>query len=237
MFVPVHDDNPLRHIARPYVTWGLIALTCAIFLMQTSPDGQRAAASFAVVPLELFRVGIFGGAAMGPHDAWPVPERYTLVSYMFLHGDIAHLIGNMAFLWVFGDNVEDALGHLKFALFYIACGIAGGLAHALMLPVSPLPLIGASGAVAGVIVAYLILYPHVRVWVLAMRFIPLRITALFALGAWVASQFAMLAIPYIVPGAKIGPISWWAHIGGIAAGAVLVFAMRRAGPAGTRVVR
>ena len=237
MFVPVYDDNPLRSIARPYVTWALIALTCLIFLMQTSPVGQHAAASFAVVPLELFRVGIFGGAAMGPHDAWPVPERYTLVSYMFLHGDIAHLIGNMAFLWVFGDNVEDALGHLKFALFYVVCGIAGGLAHAVMLPASPHPLIGASGAVAGVIVAYLILYPQVRVWVLAFRFIPLRITALFALGLWVASQFAMLAIPYIVPGAKIGPISWWAHIGGIVAGAGLVIAMRRVDPNGTRVIR
>lgn len=237
MFVPVYDDNPLRSIARPYVTWGLIALTCLIFLMQSSPEGQHAAASFAIVPAELFRVGILGGAAMGPYDAWPVPERYTLVSYMFLHGDIAHLIGNMAFLWVFGDNVEDALGHLKYAVFYIACGIAGGLAHAVMLPTSPHPLIGASGAVAGVIVAYLILYPQVRVWVLAFRFIPLRITALFALGAWVASQFAMLAIPYIVPGAKIGPISWWAHIGGIAAGAVLVMVMRRTDPGGTRVAR
>lgn len=227
MFVPIHDDNPLRHIPRPYVTWGLIALTCAAFLLQVTDVGNHVAASFAVVPVELFRMGVLGGAAMGKWDAWAVPERYTLVSYMFLHGDIAHLIGNMAFLWVFGDNVEDRLGHLRFGLFYFACGIAGGLAHAVMLPGSALPLIGASGAVAGVIMAYLIFYPHVRVWVLAFRVIPLRITALFALGAWVLSQFAMLAVPYIVPGAKIGPISWWAHIGGIVAGAVLALAMRR----------
>ncbi len=227
MFFPIHDDNPLREIPRPYVTWGLLVLNCAIFLMQASPLGSHVAASFAIVPAELFRVGVIGGAAMGPYDVWPVPERYTLVSYMFLHGDIAHLIGNMAFLWVFGDNVEDELGHTRFAFFYIACGIAGGLAHAVLLPGSTIPLIGASGAVAGVIVAYLIMFPHVRVWVLAMRVIPLRITALFALGLWVASQFAMLAIPYVVPGMKIGPISWWAHIGGIAAGAVLVLTMRR----------
>ena len=89
-----------------------------------------------------------------------------------------------------------------------------------------MPLIGASGAVAGVIVGYLILYPQVRLWVLVFKFIPLQITAMFALGLWVASQFAMLVVPYIVPGAKVGPVSWWAHIGGIAAGAVLVFALR-----------
>ena len=92
---------------------------------------------------------------------------------MFLHGDILHLLSNMLFLWVFGDNVEDAMGHIKFLVFYLACGIAGGLAHALMLPASKLPLIGASGAVAGVIAAYLILHPRVMVWVLAFRFIPL----------------------------------------------------------------
>lgn len=230
MFVPIHDDNPLRVIPRPYVTWALITLNCVVFLLQWTGPGEHVAASFAIVPLELLRVGILGGAAMGPYDAWPVPERYTLISYMFLHGDIFHLIGNMAFLWVFGDNVEDELGHLRFGLFYLACGMASGLAHAAMLPASGAPLIGASGAVAGVIVAYLIMFPKVQVWVLALRFIPLRITALLALGAWVATQFVMLAIPYLEPGAKIGPTSWWAHIGGIVAGAMLVLAMRRSGP-------
>ena len=230
MFIPIYDENPLRRIRRPYVTWGLIALNCLVFAMQSSEPGDHVAASFAIIPNELLRVGIFGGAAMGPYDAWPVPERYTLFSYMFLHGDVMHLAGNMAFLWVFGDNVEDAIGHLKFALFYVACGIAGGLAHAAMLASSTLPLIGASGAVAGVIVGYLMLYPQVRVWVLVFRFIPLRITALFALGAWVATQFVMSAIPYVAPSMKIGPVSWWAHIGGILAGAALLFAMRRTDP-------
>ena len=99
----------------------------------------------------------------------------------------------MLFLWVFGDNVEDAMGHFKFLVFYLLCGIAGGLAHAFMLPTSRLPLIGASGAVAGVIAAYLILHPRVRVWVLAFRFIPLRIAAAWVLGVWVVTQFVMVA--------------------------------------------
>lgn len=235
MFVPLHDENSLKSIRFQWVTILLIAINVIVYFLETARFDEVAIAGFAIVPKELFDTSLLPipVESVGPQ----VSERLTLLTYMFFHGDILHLAGNMLFLWVFGDNVEDALGHLKFALFYVACGIAGAMAHALLLPGSPQPLIGASGAVAGVIVAYLILYPHVRVWVLAMRFIPLRITALFALGAWVASQFAMLAIPYIVPGANIGPISWWAHIGGIAAGAVLVFVMRRVDPAGSRVVR
>ena len=111
-----------------------------------------------------------------------VPERLTLLSYMFFHGDILHLAGNMLFLWVFGDNVEDAMGHIKFLIFYLACGVIAGLVHAWVVPTSDAPLIGASGAVAGVIAAYLMLHPRVRVWVLALKAIPLRISAAFALG-------------------------------------------------------
>jgi membrane associated rhomboid family serine protease len=175
-------------------------------------------------------VGIFGGPANGIGDALAVPESFTLVTYMFLHGDPFHLLGNMLFLWVFGDNVEDALGHLRFLAFYLACGIFAGLVHAFVVEnwittSSGVPLIGASGAVAGVITAYLMLHPHVRVWVLAFRFIPLRISAMFALGAWILSQFVMLALP------NIGPVAWWAHIGGIVAGGVLVLFMRRPGVA------
>jgi membrane associated rhomboid family serine protease len=225
MFVPVSDDNPLRHVHRPWVTWTIIALCCGIFVLQETGVPHRVLASFAIVPAELFKVGVLGGPAFGPNDALAVPERYTLVSYMFLHGDIMHLVGKMLFLWVFGDNVEDALGHLKYALFYVLCGIAGGLMHAVMLPGSGLPLIGASGAIAGVIAAYVILYPRVMVWVLAFRFIPLKITAAFALGAWILTQFAMLAVPYVMPGADIGPISWWSHIGGIVAGAAALLLM------------
>src|SRR4029079_17385629 len=130
------------------------------FLWQSMGSGQTVAASFAIVPAELLQVHFFGGPARGPYDALPVPEGYTLLTYMFLHGDIIHLSSNMLFLWVFGDNVEDAMGHIKYLAFYLICGIAAGLAHAFMLPTSKLPLVGASGAVAGVIGAYLVLHPR-----------------------------------------------------------------------------
>ena len=239
MFVPLSDDNPLRSIPMQYVTIALILLNAIIFLLELTPTGGALAASFAIVPRELFSVGVVGGAARGIHDAVAVPEGLTLLTYMFLHGDPMHLIGNMLFLWVFGDNVEDALGHVRFLAFYLLCGIAGGLLHALTaeygvaallfkLPLvgdaaGRIPLIGASAAVAGVIAAYLMLHPHVRVWIVAFRFIPLRVSAMLALGAWILTQFAMLLMP------DVGPVAWWAHIGGIVAGAALVVVMRRPG--------
>ena len=166
---------------------------------------QRVLASFAIVPLELFRVGILGGAAMGPHDALAIPERYTLVSYMFLHGDIMHLTGNMLFLWVFGDNVEDALGHLRYRAVLCALrdrgrpgarGDAAGVGHSADRRqrgdrgrdrglCDPLPQ--SHGVGAGV------------------PLFSARITAAFALGAWILTQFAMLAVPYVMPGAEDRP--------------------------------
>jgi membrane associated rhomboid family serine protease len=227
VFVPIYDDNPLRTIRWPIVTIALIVMNVAIYLLELSPQGQVSAASFAIIPQELFQVGVFG-PANGAFDALAIPESYTLVTYMFLHGDPFHLAGNMLFLWVFGDNIEDAMGHLKYLVFYIACGIIAGLVHAVVVhvwspPMAQVPLIGASGAVAGVIAAYLMLHPRVRVWVLAFRFIPLRISAMFALGAWILTQFVMLLIP------NVGPVAWWAHIGGILACALLLPVMRRPG--------
>ena len=223
VFIPLSDDNPLRSIRFQWVTVGLIAANALVFLWQNAAAGQSAAASFAIIPAELLKVNVFGGAAHGPYDSVAVPEGVTLLTYMFLHGDILHLLSNMIFLWVFGDNIEDAMGHLKFLAFYLACGMAGGLAHSLMLPSSPLPLIGASGAVAGVIAAYLILHPRVLVWVLAFRFIPLRISAAWVLGVWVATQFVMILLN------QPDQVAWWAHIGGMVAGAVLIVFMRRPG--------
>ena len=228
MFVPIYDDNPLRSIRWPYVSIGIIVLNVLIYLLEISPQGQVVAASFAIVPSELFQAGLFGGAAHGPRDVLAVPESTTLLTYMFLHGDPLHLAGNMLFLWVFGDNVEDAMGHLRYLIFYLACGVLGGLVHASVVhlwatDMDGVPLIGASGAVAGVITAYLMLHPRVRVWLLVFRIIPLRITAMYALGAWILSQFVMLLIP------NVGPVAWWAHIGGIVTGAMLVLFMRRPG--------
>ena len=223
VFIPLSDDNPLRSIKFQWVTVGLIAANVAAFAWQSLGAGQTVAASFAVVPSELLQVGIIGGPARGPHDTLAVPEGYTLLTYMFLHGDILHLLSNMLFLWVFGDNVEDAMGHFRFIVFYLACGIAGGLVHSLALPASKLPLIGASGAVAGVIAAYLILHPRAKVWVLAFRFIPLRISAAWVLGVWVATQLFMVVL------GQPDQVAWWAHIGGMVAGAILILFMRRPG--------
>ena len=224
MFIPIQDDNPLRSIPFQYVTLGLVAVNVAIFVFQTLGIDERVVASFAIVPNELFRAGLFGaGGGPGPNDAVAVPERLTLLSYMFFHGDPMHLMGNMLFLWVFGDNVEDAMGHAKFLVFYLLCGIIAGLTHAVVTPASGVPLIGASGAVAGVIAAYIMLHPNVRVWVLALRVIPLRISAAFALGAWILTQVVMVMLP------QVGPVAWWAHIGGLVAGALLILVMRRPG--------
>jgi len=232
VFVPMYDDNPLRSIKFAYVNVMLIALNIAVFMFEISGVDDKTIADFAIIPKELFEANIFGSPATGtvPQGALVVPEPYTLISYMFLHGDILHLGGNMLFLWVFGDNVEDAVGHLKYILFYLACGVFAALVHSWISPASDVPLIGASGAVAGVIAAYIMLHPRVRVWVLALRAIPLRISAALALGAWIATQITMVALPYIVQDYPYkGPVAWWAHIGGLIAGAVLILFLRRRG--------
>lgn len=223
MFVPLHDDNSLKHIDVQYVTLTLIALNIACFAAQSMGLSFAVVSSFALIPAELIQVGVFGGQALISNDVVAVPEAVTMVSYMFLHGDVLHLAGNLLFLWVFGDNVEDACGHFGFAVLYLACGVLGGLTHVVMQPTSGAPLIGASGAVAGVIAAYLVLHPKVNVWVLAFKVLPLRISAVWALGAWVALQVAMLVVP------QVGPVAWWAHIGGIIAGALLIVLLRRPG--------
>jgi membrane associated rhomboid family serine protease len=223
VFIPLSDDNPLRSIRFQWVTVALIAANVAAFIWQNAGAGQTAAASFSLIPSELLQVRIFGGPAHGPFDAVAVPEGYTLLTYMFLHGDILHLASNMLFLWVFGDNVEDAMGHIKFLAFYLICGVCGALAHAAALPASKLPLIGASGAVAGVIAAYLILHPRVMVWVLAFRIIPLRISAAWVLGVWVATQLLMVLLQ------QADQVAWWAHVGGMVAGAILILFLRRPG--------
>lgn len=224
MFVPIQDDNPLRHIRFQYVTLGLILANLAVFLVEKLSLDEAMIASFAVVPADLLHKAL-AGLGHRVHEFPVLPERLTLVSYMFFHLDIVHLLGNMVFLWVFGDNVEDAMGHWRFLLFYLACGVLGGLLHAIMQPSSPVPLIGASGAVAGVIAAYLILHPRVRMWVLAFNVLPLRISAMLALGAWIAMQVVML----VVTATRPEPIAWWAHIGGLIAGALLVVVLRRPG--------
>jgi membrane associated rhomboid family serine protease len=223
LFIPIRDENSLKSIPFQYVTVSLIIINVIVFMLEVGTLGQSAIASFAVVPKELFDVGIFSGIAPNATDALEISEGTTLVTYMFFHADLFHLVGNMLFLWVFGDNVEDAMGHIRFLFFYLACGVFAALFHSWMLPNSELPLIGASGAVAGVIAAYLMLHPRVSVWVLAFKVIPLRVTAGIVLGIWIAFQVVMIAL------ADAGPTAWWAHIGGLIAGAVLIVFMRRPG--------
>ena len=223
LFVPLSDDNPLRFVRYQWVTIGIIAVNVTIFVLQLCGLGLAAGNSLAVVPAELIQVGIVHGSAHGTFDTMAIPEALTLITYMFLHTDLLHLTSNMIFLWVFGDNVEDAMGHVRYLAFYLLCGITAGLVHSLVLPTSRLPLIGASGAVAGTIAAYLILHPRVLVWVLAFRVIPLRVTAVWILGSWVATQLFMLLVN------RGDQIAWWAHVGGVLAGGLLIPVMRRPG--------
>jgi membrane associated rhomboid family serine protease len=226
VFIPVSDDNPLRSIGAQWVTYSLIAINVVVFALQllgSSDGGAAVLASYALIPSELLHVAVPAGVEAVPGAA-VVPEWLTLVTYQFLHGGPMHLLSNMLFLWVFGDNVEDAMGHTMFLAFYLLCGVAGGLAHALFAPGSTLPLVGASGAIAGVIAAYLMLHPRVRVWVLAFRIVPLRLPAVLVLGLWVVTQLAMVVLSPPSDG-----VAWWAHVGGMVAGAVLVLFMRRRG--------
>src|SRR5512133_3257670 len=190
MFIPLYDLNPLRTIKTPRVTRALIVVTVAVFLIFESGlvvDAQMASVGmFGVIPAEFHL-----GAGLRSELAL-IPEPLTLVSYMFLHGGWVHLIGNMLFLWVFGDNVEDAMGHGRFLVFYLLCGAAGGMAHTLANPTSEAPLIGASAAIAGTLGAYLILHLRVKLWVLVLGRIPLKVSAMWVIGAWILFQFVNL---------------------------------------------
>lgn len=219
MFIPLHDHNPIKHLHRQYVTWGLIVANVAVFVLVQgagqAETSQGVALAFGMIPALVTDV-----AELAPGLA-VLPDEMTLVTYAFLHGNWIHLLGNMLFLWVFGDNVEDAMGHFRFLVFYLLCAAAAAMAHVVMTPTSEAPLIGASGAVAGVVAAYLMLHPRVKIWVLALGRIPLRLPAFWLLGAWGALQFfnALVNVD--------DQVAWWAHVGGLCAGALLIIVMRR----------
>jgi len=219
VFVPLYDDNHLKFIPFQYATWTLIAINVAVFIWQQAM-GQEALVAFDV-SAGVIPAGVLGGAKLPPELAL-IPPALTLVTYMFLHGDFWHLLGNMLFLWVFGDNVEDSMGSIRFVIFYLLCGVAAGLTHAIANLGSDAPLIGASGATAGVIAAYVMLYPRVRVWVLAFMRIPLRLAAWFVILSWIVLQIIFVAM-----GANDGT-AWWAHLGGFGAGLVLIPIFKRA---------
>jgi membrane associated rhomboid family serine protease len=166
---------------------------------------------------------LFGDKYLEP-DLVLVSTNLTLLTSMFLHGGWMHLIGNMLFLWVFGDNVEDCLGHRRFIIFYVFSGIGGALTHALVNPESVAPMIGASGAISGILGAYLVLHPRAQVLVLAFMYIPIRLPAFVILGLWIGLQMLNASVEGSADG---GGTAWWAHIGGFIAGSGLLFLLQK----------
>ncbi|MEJ1969325.1 MAG: rhomboid family intramembrane serine protease [Rhizomicrobium sp.] len=208
--IPISDDNPAR--LAPVVTLILIALCIAVFLWELSlgADFDTAVAVLGLTPNAFTHPD---GVQMGDFG---VPVWATILTTMFLHAGILHIAGNMLYLWIFGNNIEDAMGHARFVLFYFACGIAAGLTMVFVDPVSHTPVVGASGAISGVLAAYMLLYPRarVRVWVFVY---PVWIRAVWVVSVWFVLQLVNAAL---APAAEPGT-AWWAHVGGFAAGLVL----------------
>jgi membrane associated rhomboid family serine protease len=220
--IPLRDTIPTRTF--PGVTVALIAVNVIVFLYEFSL-GERAGAAFVAVfgavPAE------FTGAAA--HAAPELPPGVTVVTSMFLHGGLLHLLGNMLFLWIFGNNVEDATGHLRFLVFYLTCGAAAAAAHIATHPESTVPMVGASGAISGVLGAYFLLYPNARiVTLLILGFFAqtVRIPAFFFLGIWFLGQLLYGAASVGEHGAGV---AFMAHVGGFVAGLVLLVPFKRRG--------
>jgi membrane associated rhomboid family serine protease len=209
--IPIKDENPTSTF--PIFTIGIIALNCIIFLYQQSLG--RAAAGFILT---------YGAVpdAVSSFRMTDFPAPLTLLTSMFLHGGWLHLIGNMLYLWIFGNNIEDQLGHLRFLVFYLVCGAVASSAHIAVTPHSRIPMVGASGAIAGVLGAYIVKFPHARVLTLLWLgfFVRLvRIPAIFFLGFWFIMQLIFGLPSLATPGT--GEIAFFAHIGGFLAGLFL----------------
>ncbi len=220
MFFPLGDNAPLQVIRFQVVTLAIIVLNVVAFLatdvMQTEQTMLAIAAGFGVVPAEFFG---FSPPLIG-YD--PISEPLTLITYQFLHASWGHLLSNMLFLWVFADNVEDAFGHMAFLIFYLLCGVAGALTHIAIAPASVNPLIGASGAVSGVLGSYFLLFPRARVLILFSFLLPLRLNAAWVLGGWF-----LLQVGSIFMTAGDVAVAFWAHIGGFITGIVITLALRK----------
>lgn len=216
MVLPLYDEAPWKRAQRPYLTWGLIALNVAIFLVEIVldvPVREAMIASLGVSPAAVVHYAPQPG---------PLPAEATLVTYMFLHGGWEHLFANMIYLWVFGDNIEDTLGKPRFLAFYLLSGIAAALAHVLLDTRSTIPLIGASGAVSGILAAYLMVHPCAKVSVLVLRVV-VRVRAYWVIGGWVLLQLVLLASE------KDDNVAYLAHIGGLVAGVGLFLILRPPG--------
>lgn len=220
-FLPIYDDNPAGRPA--YVTWTLIVLCVLAHLWQMGlgeEEGQAAVLGLGMIPAV-----ITGNGELAP-ELYLVPGWTTLFTSMFLHGDLMHLGGNMLYLWIFGNNVEDAMGHGRYVLFYLLGGIAAALAQTMAAPLSEIPMIGASGAISCVLGAYFLLYPKANVRVFMWLFIIIRILnvpAILVLGLW----FGMQIFSGVGADAMQGGVAFWAHAGGFAAGMALIFFFKR----------
>ncbi len=215
--IPLHDDNPTE--IKPIVTIGLIVSCVLVFLHQGSLP-MRAAEAF-VYQFGAIPAVVFGHAELPPElDA--VPPYGSLISSMFLHGGWMHLIGNMLYLWIFGNNIEDVMGHVKFVLFYVTCGILAALSHAAIDPNSTIPMVGASGAISGVLGAYLLLFPRAQVMVLVpLGFFTrvMYVPAALVLGLWFVMQVLSGGMSL---GHEGGGVAFFAHIGGFVVGMLLI---------------
>lgn len=224
--IPLKDNLPMRHV--PVVTLLLIAVNTYVFLkvFLFSPyGGQRYILYYGLIPCSLTETCLVSGRAFSP--------EVTLLTSMFVHAGFFHFAGNMLYLWIFGNNIEDAVGKVRFVAFYLVCGLAAASAQILMGPNSRIPMVGASGAISGVLGAYLLLFPHARV----LTLIPLgifvhmaEIRAVFVLGFWFVIQLLNGFLTFNYEG---GGVAWFAHIGGFAAGFLLIgFFKRRTVPWG-----
>jgi membrane associated rhomboid family serine protease len=229
---PTHDDNP--HFLTPLVTYALIAANVAAWLLLQGygreADLVQSICELGLIPGELlgrippgttFQLTETKACLIGESQTW-----YTPVTSMFLHGGWFHLIGNMWFMWIFGNNVEDSMGHSRFVFFYLICGLAAAALQVILSPDSPVPMVGASGAIGGVMGAYVVLYPKVQVHmliVLGFYFTRVAVPAIYMLGYWFLVQLLGGASAL---GSAGGGVAFWAHVGGFVAGAVLVLLFR-----------
>jgi len=220
--IPIRDNIPSR--TYPVVTVSLIVANGLAFLYEVSlgESLQQFFLTYGLVPAKYFN--------LSDKAAWNLISRFgPIFTSMFLHGGWLHIIGNMLYLWIFGDNVEDRMGHWKFLLFYLLCGVASAYAHLYTNPVSGVPTIGASGAVSGVMGAYLVLYPRARIMTLVFIFLFItfvHVPAVVFLVFWILLQFLSGTLTSLV-GQTGGGIAWWAHIGGFVCGMALVWLFRK----------
>ncbi|MGD9588448.1 MAG: rhomboid family intramembrane serine protease [Pyrinomonadaceae bacterium] len=231
---PIGDDNSDIKIT-PFVNYILLGLNVIVFvLFQQIGSSESFTYAFSLVPKEitdgvdLSGVQVvrdsFGNTAQIQHYSTPLPVYFNFLSSMFMHGSIAHIFGNMLFLWIFGDNLENLLGHIRFAAFYLVCGFAAAVAQIFMDGDSVIPMLGASGAISGVLGGYVLLFPQRRVRAVIFNFLT-TVPAFVAIGIWIAYQ---LILGYMTP-AGTGGVAYAAHIGGFVAGVALVklFALGR----------